>query len=40
MYNKGDVGVPSDSVKFEEYKRQTDELVKTYGGKIEGTKKG
>jgi TPR repeat protein len=38
MYNKGDTGVAIDQEKFLEFKTRTDELVKTYGGRMGGAK--
>ena len=38
MMSKGDKGVPADSEAFSEYRQKTEELVKSFGGQIGGTK--
>jgi len=32
MYKKGDVGVPKDEAKFEEYRKRTNDLIAMAGG--------
>jgi hypothetical protein len=39
MYKKGDVGIPPDEKRFEEYKNITNKLVEQYGG-LKSTRAG
>jgi TPR repeat protein len=36
MLSKGDSGVPKDEQAFLVYKKKTEELIKSYGGKLGG----